>query len=180
MKTFVETLEGLDTDVGSRIRARLPAEDLGTIESALPAVWLPMAVNVALTDATSVELGPESAHAFYRRMVLAGYETNTFKSFMATINRLFGLTPSTYVKMAPRGWELVFKNCGRFQVLDQDPNRARLEFTEIPDVCVQSTFWLESVRSSFYTAFDVSSMPGEIIWDELSLGGRRAVFLFQW
>jgi hypothetical protein len=180
MKTFVEALGDLGHDAQTRILGQLKVDDVKIIDESLPAIWLPIEVNVELTNATSSELGQEGAHAFYRRMVLTEYKTNTFKSFLATVNRLLGLSPATYVKMAPRGWELVFKKCGRFRSLDGDGHSARLEYSKIPRACMRSQLWIESVRSSFSTAFDISNVDGEIIWDDLDFVALRAVFLFRW
>ena len=56
-----------------RVRARLPPAHVSAIDEAVPAVWLPMDINLSVTDATSLELGPRGAHAFFRAMVSAEY-----------------------------------------------------------------------------------------------------------
>ncbi|HMJ13994.1 MAG TPA: hypothetical protein VK524_21400 [Polyangiaceae bacterium] len=180
MKTFVETIDALDERVRARIYARLAADDIETIAQAVPVVWLPMNLNVLVTDATSLELGPQGAHDFFRALVTAEYRTDTFRSFLASIGRLLGLTPSTYVKMTPKGWELVFKNCGSFRPMERERERARLEYKDIPQMCVQNQLWMESVRSSFYSAFELTGVSGDIRWEELDLNRRRAIFLFTW
>ncbi|HEY6556176.1 MAG TPA: hypothetical protein VI072_02845 [Polyangiaceae bacterium] len=180
MKTFVDTIDALEPPVRERIRARLPPGHVSAIDEAVPAVWLPMDINLAVTDATSLELGPRDAQAFFRALVSAEYETDTFRAFLASVARLLGLTPSTYVKMAPRGWELVFKNCGALRPLERERHRAWLEYTDIPSVCLQNDLWMESVRSSFYSAFDLTHVRGEIRWQELDFDKRRAIFLFVW
>lgn len=180
MKTFVETIGALEPPVRERIRARLPSEHVVAIDEAVPAVWLPMAINLSVTDAVSLELGPRDAHAFFRALVSAEYETDTFRAFLASVARLLGLTPTTYVKMAPRGWELVFKNCGALRPLARERHQAWLEYTNIPSICLQNDLWIESVRSSFYSAFDLTRVPGEIRWEELDFHKRRAVFRFVW
>jgi hypothetical protein len=139
-----------------------------------------MEVNLSVTDATSLELGAQGAREFFRAMVSAEYQTDTFRSFLASIARLLGLTPKNYVKMAPRGWELVFKNCGVFRALDREQQQAWLEYTDIPAACLQNDLWIESVRSSFYSAFDLTGVPGEVRWEELDFKRRRAVFQFVW
>jgi hypothetical protein len=129
---------------------------------------------------TSLELGPEAARTFFRHMAVLEYELSYFRSFIAASVRLLGLIPTTYVKMAPRGWELVFKSSGTLRSLERERSHARLEYTQIPELCVRNELWLESVRSSFHSAFDLAQCPGRVEWDELNLNERRAVFLFSW
>lgn len=180
MKTLVECIGALPPAVGDRIRARLSPAHVSAIDEAVPAVWLPMDVNLSVTEATSLELGPQGAHLFFRAMVTSEYRTDTFRSFVASVARLLGLTPSTYVKMAPRGWELVFKNCGLLRPLDRQRQQAWLEYTNIPPVCLRNDLWIESVRSSFYSAFDLTRVEGQIRWEELDFSRRRAVLQFDW
>jgi hypothetical protein len=180
MKTFVESIDALAPAVRDRIRVRLPPEHVSAIDDAVPAVWLPMHVNLSVTDATALELGPQAAHTFFRALVGAEYQTDTFRAFLASVARLLGLTPTTYVKMAPRGWELVFKNCGALRPLARERQQAWLEYTNIPQICLQNELWMESVRSSFYSAFDLTRVEGEIRWEELDFSRRRAVFQFLW
>jgi hypothetical protein len=52
--------------------------------------------------------------------------------------------------------------------------------SELPPMCVRNGLWLDAVRSTFYTAFDLSNVAGEIDWDELDLPARRATMRFSW
>ena len=90
---------------------------------------------------------------------------------------------------APRDWSRSgatglpprpYDECGVLTPLEAAPGNARLSIAELPPICVKNEVWLESVRNSFYTAFDLSNVHGEIEWDELNLIARRAVFRFVW
>lgn len=180
MHELVAGVDALPAHQSSRILAKTLPATLATVAESTPGAWLPIELNVELTENLSVVLGAERAREFFRSTTLAEYETNLFKSFIATVTRLLGLTPAVFVKMTPRGWSLVFRACGTFRPLERDGQMARLLFSAIPAPCCRNELWLESVRSAFYTAFDLSEVNGEIIWDDLDLNARRAVFLFRW
>jgi hypothetical protein len=179
MKSFVEALSGLEDARAPAILAATPPGMLETIEQATPSAWLPVELNVQLTELTTQTLADE-AFDFYRRMMLAEYETSLFKSFVAMSIRLLGLAPSTFVKMTPRGWPLVFRRCGKFRALEQSTGYALLRVTELPEICTRNEVWLESVRAGFASAFELTKTPGRVEWHELSLPLRRAIFVFRW
>jgi hypothetical protein len=125
-------------------------------------------------------LGESRAHQFYQRLTLGDYETSVFKSFIDMTVRMIGLSPNTYVKMVPHGFGLMYRDFGAFRSLEREETSARLLFSAIPAACAKNPLWLESVRSSFHTAFPLTHTRGRVDWDELDLPGRRAVFCFRW
>jgi hypothetical protein len=74
----------------------------------------------------------------------------------------------------------VYQQCGALKPLELGRNEASLLMYNLPEVCVQNDLWLDSVRYSFFTAFDLSRVQGVVEWEELNLSGRRAVFRFRW
>ncbi len=180
MKAFLDAINGLRPSDSAHVRALAKPETLVEVENCLPSAWLPIELDVELTDHVSNVLGAARAHQFYQRLTLGDYETSVFKSFIEMTVRLIGLSPNTYVKMVPHGFGLIYRDFGTFRPLERSDNRARLLFTAIPSACVKTPLWLESVRSSFHTAFDLTQTRGQVDWDELDLPGRRAIFAFRW
>lgn len=180
MKSLLEASERLEPDLAEHIRSLIPEPVLDAVEDAMPSAWLPLEMNIQVADILATALGPERSLSFFRGMVLREYETSLFKTFIAGITRVMGVTPAVFVKVVPRGWELVYRDCGSFTPLDVDANSARLLFDELPELCVRNRLWLDAVRSTFYSAFDLADVTGTVAWDELNLKDRRAVFHFQW
>jgi hypothetical protein len=112
--------------------------------------------------------------------VLREYKTSLFKAFIAGVTRAMNVTPAVFVKLAPKGWDLIYQECGVLTPLEPEPGKARLSITDLPPIRAKDDAWLESVRNSFYTAFDLSNVHGDVEWDELNLSARRAVFRFVW
>jgi hypothetical protein len=180
MKGFVEAIDALGPAEASAIRALAKRETLAEVEACLPSAWLPIEMDVELTEHVSNMLGAARAHEFYQKLTLGNYETSVFKSFIDMTVRMIGLSPGAYVKMVPRGFGLIYRDYGSFRALEREENRARLLFSAIPSVCVRTPLWLEAVRSSFHSAFDLTNTRGMVEWDDLNLADRRAVFSFRW
>jgi len=180
MKAFLEAIDALKPAEARSIRGLTNPATLAEVASCLPSAWLPIEMDVELTEHVSNVLGAARAHQFYQKLTLGDYETSVFKSFIDMTVRMIGLSPNTYVKMVPHGFGLIYRDFGSFRALEREADRARLLFSAIPAACVRNPLWLESVRSSFHTAFDLTKTRGLVDWDTLDLEGRRAVFSFRW
>jgi hypothetical protein len=170
----------LEPQLTVQVRDCFGPEALDAVRDAMPLAWLPLQLNVELTEAVTLIIGSERAAPFFRGMVLREYKTSLFKTFIDGVTRAMRITPAVFVKLAPRGWDLVYQECGVLTPLELTADRARLSLAELPAICVRDAVWLESVKNSFYTAFDLSHVEGEVVFDELSLERRRAVFEFRW
>jgi hypothetical protein len=180
MKSLLNGVERLEPSLRADIYDASRPELVSCVHKAMAVAWLPLTLNIELADTIARCLGTERARPFFRSMLLAEYQSSLFKPFIAGISRAFGVTPAVFVRMAPRGWELVYRECGKLEPTEVGLGHANLVFSQLPAVCVKNTLWLDAVRSTFYTAFDLSEVDGEIEWDELDLSGRRAVMRFQW
>jgi hypothetical protein len=179
MKSLVRAVD-LETDLTVLFRAKVGPKALDVVRDATPLAWLPLAMNVEFSEIATEVLGTERAAGFFRNMVLREYKTSLFKAFIAGVTRAMNVTPAVFVKLAPKGWDLIYQECGVLTPLEPIHGKALLSMTELPPVCVKDEVWLESVRNSFYTAFDLSHVRGEVEWEELNLNGRRAIFRFVW
>jgi hypothetical protein len=180
MKTFLEAIDAMNPADARSVRKLANPYTLEQVETCLPSAWLPIEMDVELTEHVSNVLGTPRADQFYKKLTLGDYETSAFKSFIDMTVRMIGLSPNTYVKMVPHGFGLIYRDYGTFRALEREENRARLLFSAIPAACTRNALWLESVRSSFHTAFDLTQTRGQVDWDDLDLEGRRAVFSFRW
>lgn len=180
MQSLMRGVEGLESALQASIFGALPGELVSGIRNATPVGWMPLADNVLLADTIASCLGEQRARPFFREVLLLEYQSSLLKPFVEGITRALGVTPSIFVRMAPRGWELVYKDCGSLEGVSVSEQEAHLVLSDLPSVCVRNKLWLDAVRSTFYTAFDLSDMDGEIDWYELNLAGRRATMRFRW
>jgi hypothetical protein len=180
MQCLLQGVAQLEAMLKGVIVAALPARLVSEARDATPVGWLPIADNVTLADTIANALGEARARPFFREVLLLEYQSSLLKPFVDGVTRALGITPAIFVKMAPRGWELVYRGCGALEGKQVSDREAVLVLNDLPPACVRNKLWLEAVRSTFYTAFDLSQVQGEIDWLELNLGARRATMQFKW
>jgi hypothetical protein len=180
MQSLLRGVEGLEAALRAQVLAGVAPDLPARIREATSVAWMPLAENVQLADAIANCLGEQRARPFFREVLLLEYQSSLLKPFVEGITRALGVTPAVFVKMAPRGWELVYRDCGVLEGSVLSEHEATLVLSELPSVCVRNKLWLDAVRSTFYTAFDLSRVQGEIDWAELNFAGRRATMRFHW
>jgi hypothetical protein len=74
MKTFLEAIDALEPSEARIIRDRASPETLAEIETCLPSAWLPIEMDVELTEHVSIALGTARADRFYQKLTLGDYE----------------------------------------------------------------------------------------------------------
>jgi hypothetical protein len=178
MQVFHEAVE--KERRAARILARVMPETLQQIQETASSAWLPVAVNLELTKAVWEELGENGSRTFFPSMTLSEYDSPIFRPFIASAKRLLGLNPGSYAKMLPTAYALIFRNCGRLELLERRGGLARVLQEEIPIVLCRDEIWLEATRFGFHSAFDLTRTPGRVEWDELNLRLGRAVYRFEW
>jgi hypothetical protein len=180
MQCLLQGVAQLEAVKKSVIHDALPARLLSEVREATPVGWMPIADNVTLADTIASTLGEARARPFFREVLLLEYQSSLLKPFVDGVSRALGITPAIFVKMAPSGWELVYRGCGSLEGRQVSDGEATLVLRDLPPACVRNKLWLEAVRSTFYTAFDLAHVDGEIEWQELNLGARRASMQFRW
>lgn len=136
------------------IREQIGDTHLTSIECAGPLVWLPIEADLALQRALAEVLGVERTREFVlarTRQFMAG---SLVQNLVQTAVELFGLDPGSLARMIPRGWGLLYRECGSWRVtrsLDPDRKRARewreveLRLVGLPRHCADESAWVTAV-----------------------------------
>lgn len=178
MRSMLEAVEHVGA--AEAIEASVGPETIRDIRESVVLGWLPMEVNVEITHAVRRILGPRRACDVFRAMVLREYQTSLFKPMIDSARRLMGLTPGTFVKLAPKGWGLVFRNVGSPEPRDIAATEARLRISDLAPACVHDDVWIQAVRCSFTTAFDLTNTRGEVTIENADLERRSVEYVFRW
>ncbi|HEY8039941.1 MAG TPA: hypothetical protein VIF15_09120 [Polyangiaceae bacterium] len=164
----------------ARFFASLPAEVRSTIEGASRVAWLPVALHVQLADVLRDAFGPARAHDYYRRAFAASLAHPPFDALVRTGARLLGLTPGSFLRWAPRGYETSFRNCGTLSTEALGPSRGHLVYRSLPGVCTASDAWLDSFQSTVYGVFDVLHIQGVVRLDKSRRGEGSVEIELEW
>ena len=180
MQTFVAQIGRLPPEDARAIRAKVPAEVWQRIESAGMLSWLPMDVNLVCTHAVREHLGPKRAHEFFRDLLRVTAESPLLRALVETVLRVTVVDPGLYLASLPRGYALMFRNVGKWEVLERVPGRAVLELRELPADIIADRVWVESVASSLCALHDLGNLEGQAGILEVDPNARRVTFRIEW
>lgn len=122
---------------------RLPEPDRGAILGAVgeplraeirqaPLVgWFPAEEFARLTDIIGERLGPRGAIAFWRRSMLASLGRSFLMPLKVGALGIYGKSPGSLIKMTPRAWSLLAKDCGDCKVEDASATSVIVRFTDL-------------------------------------------------
>jgi hypothetical protein len=131
MLAFTEVFEpGLQ----ARVVARIPREAMEAMEASARTSWLDLELDHFLVDGICEELGPERAIRCWRDSMKHMIDKPLLQSFVSGMIRLFGRDPARVVALIPKGWPLVFRDCGTLTVLSSGDREAILAFSDLPPV----------------------------------------------
>jgi hypothetical protein len=180
MKSLVAALEGWEG--GARPLALLPAEALAVIGKASGLDWLPLALNLQVTQAIYDGLGTAEADRFFRTHTMASFDGPILQTMVTTAVRMFGLDPISFARWVPRAWHMIFRETGAWRVPEVAPGASSivLALGELPAECADHQVWQRSVSRSVAALFDLARVPGVADVLPRAQGGREVCFTLHW
>lgn len=95
--------------------------------------WLPAEHHARIFDAVRSVLGQPGAVSFWRDVMSANLDQPLLRPLVQGGVRLFGANPSSVIRMSPRAWSLVARDCGTHLVSRGEGRvEVRLEFVDTP------------------------------------------------
>jgi hypothetical protein len=180
MQTFARHVESLPAEDVAAIRAAIPAETWAAIESAGLLAWLPLETNLACTRAVATRLGPERTNRFFRELLMAALDTPLLRGFVQGVLRVAVPDPSQYLPWLARGFELMFRDAGTWNVLERAPGWALLKLGDLPRESVTDSIWLKSVASSLLGLHEIVEIEGTVVVHEVDLKAHTVTYAARW
>jgi len=179
MEVFLE-LGDATPALAAPFRAAL-GPDAEVIEQAPAIAWLPLAVNVRATHAVMAMLPAGEAEAFFRALMLQGFETPFLKPVVTLAIGLFGLDVGSFVKMVPRGWTQIFADAGAPAHVDRGSRWATLDMVDLhPSLADDDGRWATSVAWSMGSLIAMAKTSGSVRVTQLDPPARRFRLAFEW
>lgn len=178
LKQLVASLEGWQG--GARPLALLTDDTLRTVAAASGLDWLPVSVNLRLTQAVYDGLGAAEADRFFRAHTLASFDGPVLRTLVVTAVRILGLDPASFARWVPRAWHLLFRGVGEWSASEDGPASAVLTLARLPIECAAHPVWLRSVARSLEALFDLAKVKGAAELAPRGAGAPQAVFRLRW
>jgi hypothetical protein len=164
----------------SAILADLGPEALAQIEGAASSDWLAFAVDLDLTHAIGRTLDPAGQHRFFREHQLAAFHGPLFRALVDSASAIFGLDPGSWARWIPRGWGIVFRECGQWVVDRAERGAVDLALIAPPPGCLDDEVWLRSLASSFSAFLVLTRREGEFELSRVDRGRDAACYTLRW
>jgi len=180
-KDFLAVLDEHYPQAAHRVRKALPPHTVTTIESASRVEWLHLRHHAQLNE-TSLELmGLQQYQQAWRQAMLRSVQQKTLRATVTGALRLFGATPASLMKLAPRAWNLLSKNAGRLSAdIDVDAKQGRLTLTDFPEEQNRSGNFAQGLVGCIESFLDISETQGEVRLSSNTPTAGRATYEVTW
>lgn len=180
LRSLVEAVRALPEASARAVLEAFGAEGLSRIEDSAATDWLPFQLDVDLTRAIARSLGPEAKHAFFQKHQLASFYSPLFRTLVDSATSLFGLDPGSWARWIPRGWGVVFRDCGQWVIDRAEKGAVDLALVAPPPGALDDEVWLRSLASSFSSFLVVARCEGEFALDHVDRARGAACYRLRW
>lgn len=132
------------------------------LSQALPVEWLPVEMDIEVMELVSRQLSPSMTDALVSERQRREMGSALFKTFVSTAQKLFGLTPATFIRHLDRGWRQVLSHCGKISVVSLERGAAVVTLQELPEMCLASSAWIGALPPGMRVLFELVNMRGEV------------------
>lgn len=180
-KDFLAVLHKHWPEAAARLREELPADTLDPIESASRVQWIHLRHHTRLNDSALDILGRARYQQAWRRAMLLSVESKTLRATVTGALRLFGATPASLMKLAPRAWDLLAREAGKLTAnMDPDRSNGRLTVTDFPVEYFRSASFAEGLVGVIESFLDICETTGEVTLTSNTPAVGRAVYEITW
>ena len=130
------------------------------IEAASNLEWLPVSVNLELTDAIFRGLGDEQADAFYQNWLKRQMSAPAFAGLVRTALSLFRFDTAAIAKWIPKAFELMYRDYGAFAIEQIGPTHVHVALAAMPLELASHKSWQRSVSSGLHALFFLTGVKG--------------------
>ncbi|MCG8590179.1 MAG: hypothetical protein MJE66_12880 [Proteobacteria bacterium] len=155
----LEAFDTLEGDLGAQVRQRLKPETLERVETTSQVAWLPVALDVELTEAFFAVAGRERAERVLRENLAASFDRPLLKPMLEGAFAIFGRSPERMLKWSSKVWSLLYRDCGQMKLVSGEAGRATLELVDLTPEIAGSRNYLRGVAAAVLGFFDMACIP---------------------
>lgn len=178
LKSNLEALRDLGPDAEARVRAAVP-EVVREVEEAVRVAWLPLELDVRLTEAVERATDEERLRAWGRDAIARSAEGPLLRPILAALERL-GLTPHVALKRVPHGWSLIYRDCGEIGYERLGEREAVLVQDDAPEAMLRSEPYVIGIAGAFDGVMALSGGHGGRAEIAIEPAARRVRYTCRW
>lgn len=162
VKSVLDGADRRDRRLGERVRARLDQPVRTALEAAGPVSFVPVELDVSVTEALFAEAGEECAREILRDNLLATFDAPILSSFIAGALRLLGRDPARLFGWSTKVWGQLYRDCGSIRFLPTGDGAGRLELADLPACIAASRPYLSGLEAAFDAGFALLDLDGTV------------------
>ncbi len=180
LRSILEHVDRLPGPQRAAVRQAVGPAALEQIESSASSDWLPFALDLDLTHAIAQVLGPSGQHRFFQEQQMASFRGPLFRALVDSATAIFGLDPGSWARWIPRGWGIVFRECGQWVIDRSERGAVDLALLAPPPGCLDDEPWLRSVASSFSAFILVARTEGDFALAGVDRERDAVLYALRW
>jgi hypothetical protein len=180
MQNFVKGLERLPDEDRSAVVAAMRPGTLDAIARAPMLGWLPLAVNVDCTKALASRLGRERADSFFRELILEVTNSPLLHGVVLEALRVSIRDPGMYLPWIGKGWNLLFRDCGRFSAKRRGDAGAILELRGLPREVLTERIWIDRIAVSLSALTELLDFQATVVTSQIEASSQTVVYVATW
>lgn len=137
--------------------------------------WVPADCFAAITEATLAGLGKDGAQDFWSSRLRASFELPLMRPLAQGGVFLYGKDPGSIIRMTPKAYPLVFRECG-FTDVEVEARNATLRIADIPPP-LRTDGVVQCFAGHCRAALGFTGVDGVIELDARSLASSGALTL---
>ena len=178
-KTLLESMLALEPSERDLVLAELDPAEVERISSAAKTDWLPAGVQARLDRAVYTALGRDRLIDWVRNYTREASEIPVFAPIARGALTLFGGGPAGGLRILPKTWGFVARNCGRCLVEKRDEG-ATVSYVDLPEV-MRTEWFVAAGKGGLLGLLEfVKASEIEVEIDEASLGSGDVHYVVRW
>lgn len=169
-----------DPALGDRLRARLSPATRSALEVASAIAFVPVELDVEVTECLFAEAGEERAREVMRRNLADTFEAPFLGAFVSAAMRLLGRAPGRLFGWSAKIWGQLYRDAGSMRFESDGPNAGRLEFEGLPPCIARSHAYLIGMEAAFGAAFELMEVAGEARLGAIDAAQGRVTYHIDW
>lgn len=162
MQSELHALPTLGDDVAAELRQCLGEELVRTVMSADGSAWLPLAVDLQLTDVVRRRVGARALRTWGSSTMRIAIEGPLLRPILRAAVALFGMTPLTVVRHASITWSEIYRGCGEMRVEQLGPDRVRIHVEHAPPMMLEDLSYLEGVAGALEAGLQLAGVTASV------------------
>ncbi|RIL06613.1 MAG: hypothetical protein DCC71_06015 [Proteobacteria bacterium] len=161
VRSSLDTLDRIDAALGARVRAKLAPETARALAEASSVSYVPVEVDVDVTECLFAEAGSERGCEVMRENLELTFESPLLSALVSGGLRLLGRSPARLLGWSAKFWGQLYRDAGTMAFEADGPSSGHLRLTGLPACIAASRPYLLGMAASLGAAFEAMGVDGE-------------------